>query len=117
MDACDMLDVVHFFFESDLLSESAEFAEAKSKMRSSLYREMYETTYKYPVGDTGKSYNYSTASGEESVFSAGNAESTVAPFDPDKPDKGPTKPFVPATEFDPDTPNPFGGVLDPPSGF
>lgn len=112
-----MLDVVHYFFEDDLLSESAEYSEAKSKMRSRLYQDMYETTYKYPVGDSGKSYNYSTASGDSDLPSEGFAEEGLDPFDPDRPDKGPTKPFVPATEFDPDTPNPFGQLLDPPAGI
>jgi len=113
-----MLDIVHYFFEDDLLSESAEASEAKSKMRSRLYKDMYETTYKYPVGDSGKSYNYSTASGDPVMPSEGFVgDDGIQEFDPDRPDKGPTKPFVPATEFDPDNPNPFGQLLDPPAGI
>lgn len=117
LDAADMLDIVHYFFEEDLLNSSVEMAEAKSSMRSRMYQDMYETTYKYPVKSSGESYNYSTASGESEMPSEGFVDDELQAFDPDRPDKGPTKPFVPATEFDPDNPNPFGQLLDPPSGM
>lgn len=111
-----MLDVIHYLFEQDMLVSTGEEAEVKSKMRTVIYRDLYEKTYNYQYTSSKSSYNYSTASGDfgtpEGEFTTKNSDS----FEPDAPDKGPTKPFVPATDFNPDNPNPFDGVLDPPSG-
>lgn len=111
-----MLDVIHYFFEQDMLVASSEEAEARSKMRTIIYKDLYEKTYNYQYTSSKSSYNYSTASGDlmmpEGEFGVGSSDS----FEPDVPDKGPTKPFVPATDFNPDSFNPFDGVLDPPAG-
>jgi hypothetical protein len=93
MELRDMLDVVHYFFEEDSRYRSAEEAEGISAVRSALYN-MYGMTYKY-----GVKANTRPSSGD-SFYS-----------DPDE-----VKPFIPPTQFDPESSNPFGAVLDAPIG-
>lgn len=107
LNAADMLDVLHVFFEEDLMVGSKEEAEAKTKGRQVIYKSIYNRTYKYGVTDSGQSYNYSTAS---DGF-VGEEEDKI-----DDPVKPPTKPFTPATDFNPDSALPFGNNLDAPIG-
>lgn len=92
MDMSQMLDVVHFFFEDDSRYSTAEEAEAVSEFRSTIYGVLYGTTYRYRVN--------SSKSGKGSGLSA----------------DGGVKPYIPPTEFDPDTGLPFGDALDAPFG-
>jgi hypothetical protein len=109
MDASPMLDVIHYFLEEDLLNQPFDGSEAKSKMRESLYRSMYERDYRYKVSSDNQGYNYSTASGVPSDAYAGtDVENPL-----DLPKKQ-TKPYVPPTNFDEDSLLPFGKLLDPP---
>lgn len=113
LSAVNLLDVIHYFLELDNQISTAEEAEARSNIRTVLYSNFYNTTYKYQHKSSNKGYNYSntTASGQP-VMDGYVGTDTEDPLQ----DKGPTKPFVPATEFNPDNPNPFGGTLDPPAG-
>jgi hypothetical protein len=102
-----MVDVIHYLFEEDMISESGEQAEAKSKMRSSIYKTMYNQTYKYGY-ESPKDKN-------QRIFDEALAEpdpilDTVKPFDPKQ---QPTKAYFPPTSFDPDSPNPFGDLDAP----
>jgi hypothetical protein len=90
MELRDMLDVVHYFFEEDSRYGSAEEAEAVSAVRSALYG-MY---YRYGIKSKIKS------SSGDNFYS-----------DPDE-----IKPYIPPTQFDPESANPFGAVLDAPIG-
>jgi hypothetical protein len=93
MDVSSMLDVVHYYFEDDNSRyESGDQAEAVSRMRTQLYG-LYGYQYNYKI--TAKKQG-----GQNSGFDG-------AP-------SGAVKPYVPPTEFDPDSANPFGGVLDQP---
>lgn len=88
-----MLDVIHYYFEEDNSRyESGDHAESVSKMRVSLYR-LYNYEYKYKVTSKKQS-----GVGGEFGASSSNA----------------VKPYIPPTEFDPDSFDPFGGVLDQP---
>jgi hypothetical protein len=107
-----MLDVIHFFFEEDTLRfDSGEHAEAASKFRTSFY-ELYEVKYKYAVA--ASSGNSSAGSGGRRYLSGD------AGFDFDDGIPGATnqtvKPYIPPTNFDPDTGFASGGVLDGPLG-
>lgn len=106
MEASDMTDVLHFFFEEDLLISTAEEMEAKSAIRTSIYQSMYGETYKYGYKNTSRT---STAGLD------GFQEEDIVPFDPTSPPK-PTRPYVPTTEFDSESPLPFGKTLDAPLG-
>jgi hypothetical protein len=107
MDAADLLDVLHYFFEEDSARiTTGEQAEAISDLRVNLYRG-YGINYKYAVKKNSSGQTY----GGRAYVSDDNSDLT--PFDPTNQE---TKPFVPATEFDPDSYNPFGSVLDAPLG-
>jgi hypothetical protein len=105
LDAPDMVDIIHFFFEEDSFRyESGEQAEAVSKGRAELYK-MYGTTYTYGVsgkrGNTTRKYV-----GKDSGF-----DFEDNPFD-DVPK--PVKPYIPPTQFDPDSGLAIDGALDAP---
>jgi len=111
MEASDMLDVIHYFFEQDVIFVSGEQAESQSDVRSRLYKDLYNTSYKYPhktrgSGANGRNYIDPAVIDEPFV-----KEDLPKPFDPraNKP-----KPFVPATKLNPDAADPFGGILDAP---
>lgn len=99
-----MLDVIHYMFEQDVRYSTGEEAEAVSRMRSSIYSTMYNKTYKYPMSDSG-------AGGGRRYIS----DSDSMDFD-DLPMPKETKPYVPPTDFNPNSSMPFGGVLDAPLG-
>jgi hypothetical protein len=92
MELSEMLDVIHYFYEEDLNFSSHEQLKMAEQRRIHIYREMYLTEYKYAL----------TTSSDE-----------VVPFDPAG---GGTKSYIPPTEFNPDSSNPFGSVLDAPIG-
>jgi hypothetical protein len=104
MDASDMLDVLHFFFEEDLNYSTGEQAEAVSKIREMIYRDMYGTIYKYAYKDSSNK----TKSFDEDDFGLDD----VTPYDPTSKQ---VKPYFPATEFDAEVGLDFGlGKLEPP---
>lgn len=95
-----MLDVVHFMFEEDLRFSSSEEVKAQNKMRTQLYN-LYEKTYRYGGGGSSTTYG-------------GRA---YVPEDIDSVDVTPVnvkKPYVAPTQFNPESTNPFGSVLDAP---
>lgn len=110
MDAADMLDVVHYFFEEDILRFSnSEHAEAGSRVRVSIYENMYDREYKYEFISSEKDSN----DGGRSYISD-DIDDPLNDLTPmtTKPKK--LKPYIPPTDFDPDSYNPFGSVLDSP---
>jgi hypothetical protein len=104
MEFDDMLDVLHFFFEDDMDFSTAEQAEARDKTRSSVYQNLYNRTYKYArTGGTTRDF-----SEVENIDTP--QEAPIEPFNPAvKP-----KPYVAPTQLNPDSPRPFGSVLDAP---
>lgn len=104
-----MLDVIHFFFEEDATNVStAEQADARDSVRTSIYRTMYETEYKY-----ASSRSKNDLSNLDEPF--GDDDDMPVPVDPFT-KSNVVKPYVPATDFDPDAAKPFGRVLDAPLG-
>jgi hypothetical protein len=107
MEASDMIDVIHYFFEEDMNMSTGEQAEAKEEVRKSLYLTLYGTTYNYASGvSKGKDAFIEDDDGEQFV-------NDLKPFDPLAPA---TKPYVSPTRFDPNSTKPFGSVLDAPIG-
>lgn len=110
MDAADMLDVVHYFFEEDILRFSnSEHAEAGSRVRVSIYENMYDREYKYEFISSEKDSNDGGRS-----YIGDDIDDPLNDLTPmtTKPKK--LKPYIPPTDFDPDSYNPFGSVLDSP---
>ena len=109
LDMADMLDVIHYIFESDSLSIStAEQGDAKDAVRSTIYSELYGRSYDY--ASSKKTNDFSNIDEPLNDF-----EEMPAPVDPfERAGKSPPKPFVPATKMDEDSSLPFGGILDAP---
>lgn len=117
MDSSDMLDVLHYMLEEDMFVGSAAEIESRSKTRKYIYEEMYERTYLYGVSvDNGNSSM--TASGLDVYPEDGfMSDEIIVPFDPNEPPIEKTrKPYIPPTNFDPNSSLPFGGKLDGPIG-
>jgi hypothetical protein len=111
MEASDMLDVLHYFFEESSNFSSAEQAKASDQLRVRLYKDLYNRNYKFATKSNSGGF---TASGGMD-FEAENddpAPEKVEPFNPRH--KEPTKAFVAATPVGDDDVNPFKGVLDAP---
>jgi hypothetical protein len=113
MNASDMIDVLHYFFEDDMNYASAEQADAKDRSREIIYQDFYNHKYAYSNTQARANANYS-AGGQNFTkdFDVSvDDEEKIEAFDPMK---KPPKPFVPATKVNASSPKPFGSVLDEP---
>lgn len=113
MEASDMLDVLHFYFEQDNMFTSEEHMLSQSRSRESLYENLYGIPYKYKVKDP--KYNSNNRQIIDEDFRSDDEDETesLRPFDPLA---GPPKAYVPPTDFNPDSSKPFGKLLDEPLG-
>lgn len=89
-----MLDVIHVFFEEDMIPDWENATEVKNTARSSIYRELYGTTYKY--GSSSSSSNTNGIQGQ-SIY--------------DEPTNGEVKPYIPPTN-----PEDLSSILGAPMG-
>lgn len=92
-----MLDVLHYLLDDDLSYLSGEQAEYKSSMRESLYKHLYEEKYKYA---------YSPSHSQSNNFDYDNDKFAMPSNTSNE-----VKPYMPPTNFDPDSANPFQGAL------
>lgn len=104
MELSDMLDVLHYFYEEDLNYASVEQAQMTEARRTAVFKQLYNIDYKYASEEVKN-----RAAGTNFDFDLDDP----VPFDPAN---AKTKPFIPATEVDADSHNPFGSVLDAPIG-
>jgi len=112
MPANDMVDVLHYLFEDDLSASTAEQAEARSKARVSIYRDLYGREYKYFVDTTSASHpDYNSAEYDAPEESK---EEAIVPFNPVK---QPVKPFMNPTTGNAASSKPFGKLLDEPMSY
>ena len=109
MNSTDMLDVLHYFFEDDLNYSTAEQAEARDKMRASLYGQLYNTTYRYSSG-ANSSRTARNFDVDEEIKPVELKERKVDSFNP----AIPPKPYVAPTPVNVNSAKPFGSVLDAP---
>ena len=107
MEASDMLDVIHYLFEDDMRFTSGEMADAVTKSRTSLYEQMYGTTYIFSGVSSNSQSRYASGPSTFDNFD------DVKPYDPTKKK---TKPYIPATKVDPDSGMLMdtSGLLEPP---
>jgi len=105
----DMLDVIHYFFETDTIGEK-EMMDAKRDMRRMLYREFYDRTYTWGEGSiTDDQWGQQASDDRYYVGRSASASSTSTP--------GIThKPYIPPTPMNADAPLPFGKALNAPLG-
>jgi hypothetical protein len=74
LDASDMLDVIHYLFEEDIMVSSEEEEQFKSDTREALYNVFYEKPYKYKTKKSSSANNVFGADGE--------MYEDLQPFDP-----------------------------------
>lgn len=103
-----MLDVLHFYFEEDITLTSEDAMKAQSGVRVAVY-DLYDK--KYPYAYHGKKPK---SPAEYGYVDENLPYDTSAPIKPFDPKTEPTKAYTPATAFDAESANPFGGILDAP---
>jgi hypothetical protein len=109
MEASDMLDVIHYFYDEDS-RYSGGYDEAKivSDFRTSIYDLMYKKPYPYKLSSTeSRTYDADSFELDDPI----EEEEKIVPFNPRATN---VKPYVPPTEFTPDSSKPFGSILDAP---
>jgi hypothetical protein len=94
-------------FEDDALVPSGEVAEARDKMRSQIYVELYNKQYLY--GSSGGS----GATGNPEIDYPLDEDDIPIPVDPFERSKA-VKPYIAPTRLIEDAENPFGSALDAP---
>lgn len=100
MPAQDMLDIVHYFFESDSLGEK-ETQEAKAKMRHTIYGQLYDRSYTWG-NDVEQEF------GTQEVLGADGGGGGTSGLT--------HKSYIPPTPVNANAAKPFGSVLDAPLG-
>lgn len=108
LDSKDLVDVLHYMFEDDTDFHSPEAAEARDKLRTLIYEDLYFKKYEYAAPSSSKK----TYILDEPLDLD---EPPIQQFDP-SPMKKATKAYTPPTNFNPDAQNPYHGVLDAPLG-
>jgi hypothetical protein len=110
MEAADMLDVLHYFFEEDYRYSTFEESEYKDIFRSKIYKDMYSVDYAY----------YSEKEKEDikdfDEILPEEVEEVEDPIQPFSPRVKQTKAYVPPTELTNNVERPFGDILDQPLG-
>jgi hypothetical protein len=84
MEASEMCDVLHYYFESDTAPTWEHGTEVKDNMRTTLYRDLYGKEYKYAVSSSvPRSASWDGAGpppAESSIYDA--AEGEIKPYFP-----------------------------------
>lgn len=80
-----MLDVIHYFLDEDLRYTTAEEMTMHSSIRTTIFSDFYGIPYRYGSSNNNKETNSDAV-----------------------------KPYIPPTELDLDSNDPFGGLLDTP---
>lgn len=111
LEAADMIDVLHYMFETDYTPMSEESARSRSSMRETIYPSLYKYPYHYSLPKDTEHAAHSRSSAYSDIDLDVEDEPLPDPFSPQKKE---IKPFTPATDFNPESPNPFGRSLDPP---
>lgn len=83
-----MLDVVHVFFEEDILPRWEQDTEVKDKMRETIYRDLYKTEYQY---------GHSSSQGRNAQWDFDGPPPAADPSMYDAPTDGSIKPYFPAS--------------------
>jgi hypothetical protein len=114
MEASDMLDVLHYFFEEDLFYSSAEQAEGRDRSRVAIYEDFYNSSYAYSVSSTSTAGGQGvTRNFDDYEFISEEEEEKIVPFDPLQKQKA-LKPFIKPTTVNAAADQPFGDMLDGP---
>jgi hypothetical protein len=111
MEASDMLDVIHYYFEEDHRYASFDEASFKDQFRSSVFKNLYKSEYEFGMSnDSTPDY---TDAGTEIDDPLEMKQEVIEPFNPRaKSVKG----FIEPTNLNENSTKPFGSILDEPLG-
>lgn len=98
-----MLDVLHYFFEDDMLPRWDQDADTKSKVRVALYDSMYSKKYKYAINTEQRHADFEFGDDDVETYEPNDL---YAPA-PD----GVVKPYFPPTD-----PDELSSILGAPMG-
>lgn len=121
LDASDLLDVLHFYFEEDTVFSSEEQLSSRSKIREAVYGNMYGTEYKYKyvpqktsssAGPASNSYQPSATQDFDHLTDG----EEISPFDPKTTPRKPPLDESSVMWADNSASKPFGDLLDAPMG-
>jgi hypothetical protein len=111
MEACDMLDVLHYFLEEDFRYSGEYEPIYKDNFRKNIYDSLYGSEYKYLSQDE-ISPDFDDISTLGAPEEPSEPEEIIEPFNPRQ---ASVKPYIePTPVFDGMLP--FGGILDEPMG-
>jgi hypothetical protein len=108
----DLVDVLHFMFEEDMVPASAEQQEARGKLRERIYTEWYgRDSYGWLPREGAD--GATTLVGSDTARTARRAPAEASPREGE-----PMRHYgyIPPTPFDPEAEKPFGDILDAPLG-
>jgi hypothetical protein len=103
MESSEMLDVFHYLFEDDMRFTTGDEAKAQGSLRKELYR-LYGKEYQYGSSGSGETYGGRAYISSDSMDDFDSSPSSAR------------KPYVAPTNFNPESSNPYGSVLDAPLG-
>lgn len=111
-----MLDVLHFFFEEDVLSsETKEGLDAKEQVRTTMYGELYGIEYRYRSSSSVSHFDMDEIGDPLEVAENENAPVPVS-LQRDSASAAVTKRYIPATPVNSQSRLPFGSSIDAPLG-
>lgn len=110
MEASDMLDVIHYFYDDDNRYNGYDEAKIVSGFRDAVYSIMYKKDYLFKMDDSDSGIKDFDEI-DQMVLDSEEKEEPVVPFNPRASN---VKPYTPPTEFKEDSSKPFGSVLDAP---
>lgn len=112
MEASDMLDVIHYFFEEDYRYSTYEESAFKDQFRTNIYKELYQAEYRYSSSEIKENYKDFDAQALDKPI---EPVEVIEPFNPRARAKE-VKPYVEPTDLSVDSDKPFGSILDQPLG-
>lgn len=95
-----MLDVMHYLFETDTNFVSSEHMQSKTHSRETIFKHIYDKKLKYTYGGDAK--EFSDGEFQDKYLNDDFVNSAVSRE---------VKPYMPPTNFNPESPNPFQGTL------
>jgi hypothetical protein len=107
LEASDMLDVIHYFFEEDIRNLAKEQIDHNNYVRDSIYKNLYEGKYKRVFAKTRSSNSYDF----DEELSAEDMPEKIKPFNP-RSEK--TKSYMAPTPVFNNSDKPFGNTLEEP---
>lgn len=110
MEASEMLDVIHFLFEEDTTFISGEQVAYRDAFRKNIYKQFYNSDYKYSVS-SDSSTGLDSLDGPLELEDTPIQEEKIKVFSPREKT---AKPYIPPTQVSTDDIKPFGSVLDAP---